>query len=337
MNSRTIFKWPILKFSTTASRYDPKRVLDSGNFRLTDSNMKFCLRFRPTNATPNFSYEYSSLFLVAKEFDGAAFIDLKYKLWIENTDGTKIPDPTSGMSTHKFEKIDIGWGWSEFAHHDRLYSEENSFVKHDMIFLCCEVQLLPPETIEVNSQSEADIKKKEWALYQEGYKDSCVIQVGDQKFPIEKKKLMTISAVFERIFKSEVQKTQARVIQMDEVSSATVDVFIQYLHLYDLANLDGEAFGLYKLAHTYEIADLKKRCSTILLDDLNSDNVFDRMVLAFKHNDPILKRGVFDYLADRPVNFKQIMISSEWKEFMNVNVELSHEIINEFFKIMNLN
>jgi len=288
-------------------------VIYSDVFTLTESSIKFYLWFEPTNKKEGASKEHCAFYLVSRDLNGEPSIKPAFKLWIENTDGDKILNPISGLYTSVFNQIGEGRGRSEFVHQDQLYSPASTFVKNDTIFICCEILLLPQE-----------------------FKDPCIINAGNQYFQVDKQKLMSQSAVFERIFKSGIQEARDIIIPMEDVAPKTVNAFIQYLHLHKISNLGEEAVGLYKLAGDYQVSDLQKKCAEILVDGLNSDNLFERMVIAFKHEDPGFKQGILNYMIGHPGDFKQIMISSKWKKLMDENLEMSHEIVKEFFKVMKL-
>jgi len=334
MASSTMYKWQLRNFSTMASRKNPGNVLYTDDFALPDSNVKLSIRFMPTNTIRKTSKEYCALQLMLKDLGGEKSVKLEYKLWIENTNGEKLVHLNSEIIIHTFYRVNEGYGWHMFVHKDQMYSPANTFVKHDTIILCCDVRMLKPKVSEDNSKLAVEIQKSEWEFYEQGFKGSCMIKVNGQEFQIDKKKLMAHSPVFESMFKSGTQENN--VIQMEDVTPSTVNALIKYLHLHDISNLEGDAYGLYHLAKKYQIDDLQEKCSAILIEGLNSDNLFERMVIAFKHEDPSFKQGVLDYLIGRPENFKQIMISGKWKKLMDDNLEMSHEIINEFFKVMKL-
>jgi len=94
MDSTTIFKWPIFNFKTAATRLDPNNLLSSNDFSI--GKRKFVLQFDPTNIAMNESRDYCSLWLIARDLGVNESIGVRYKLWIENTDGEKIVDNVFG-------------------------------------------------------------------------------------------------------------------------------------------------------------------------------------------------------------------------------------------------
>lgn len=334
MAQPTIYKWMIHNFSKVASLDDPTLVLDSKRFTLTGSKFKFHLRFKPIS-TMEWSNEHCSFGLILDDLGEAKSVDLSYKLWIENTDGSKIVEPGIGMLTRAFSQIGIGWGWDEFVHHDKLYSLTNPFIKHDIAFICCEILYNSSIPSDGTPQLATTTDEKEWALHQEGFTGLCIVEVGDQKFEVEKKRLMAHSIVFDRMFKSGMKEARTGTITLNDTTPTIFQALVKYLHVHNIEDSDEDALGLYFLADKYEIIDLKEKCSQTLIGKLNEDNILDYLIMAFQHNDKMFKQGILDYLADRPGSFKEVMKSEEWSKFTTDDLQLAREIIDEAFKSMN--
>jgi len=326
MAQRTNYKWTIHNFSTVASRENRTSTLESKRFTLTGSNIKFHLEFEPTNLTE----DHCALGLGLDDLGEAKSVELVYKVWIENTNGNKI-----GMYTDTFYKSQIGGSVFSLLHHDNLYSPASNFIKHDILFICCEIRYKSSIPSDDTPEFAAKIAEKEWLFYQEGFTGPCIIEVGDQKFEIDKKKLMAHSPVFDRMFKSGMKEAQTGKVTLSDTTPIIIQALVKYLHVHYIEDLDEEALGLYFLADKYEITDLKDKCSRVLIGELNEGNILDRLIMAFRHSDKAFKEGVLDYLADRPGSFKEIMKSDEWRTFINDNMQLSREMIDEAFKSMN--
>jgi len=328
MAQRTIYKWTINNLSKTVSRDDPNLVLNSKRFTLSGSNFKFYIQFKPKNTDET---EYCALYLNSSDLDEMKSVELSYKFWIENADGDQISKEISKVYTRVFDTIGKGRGFPKFVHHDKLYPPASTFIKHDILFTCCEILFRSSIPSDGTPQLTTKIGKKEWSLYQEGFTGLCIIKVSDQKF----ERLMAHSIVFDRMLKSGTKEEKAGTITLKETTPSIVQSFFKYLHVHEVENSDEEALELYFLAHKYEIVDLKKKCSQILVGKLDEHNILDRLITAFRFKDIAFKRGVLDYLADRPGPFTKIMKSDEWPKFIADNMLLSREIVDEAFKSMN--
>jgi hypothetical protein len=88
----TTFKWEVSNFSTVAARNDPKKRLNSDDFKLDFSAIKFYLQFQPTTRQKDGNKNYSSFYLSVQNFAGESSIKLCYRFWIENQLGEKISE-----------------------------------------------------------------------------------------------------------------------------------------------------------------------------------------------------------------------------------------------------
>jgi len=329
MDSKTVYKWPIINFSRTASRDNPTRKLESEVFTLSGSNLMFCLQFHPTNMKE--PYSYCSVFLCPKNFGGATSIKLEYKFWIENNRGEKIKRKL-GYYVRKFSRINFGFGSREFIHHNRLYSPQNDFVKNDFIFICCEVRRLLPNTVE---QKQPAIDTKEWKFFDGGFADWCTIRVSNHDFKIGKNKVMAFSSVFEAMFKSGMQEARTGIIMMNDTSPKAIQAMIKYVYTQKVTVSKEDAFELYSLADKYDIEGLKVKCSRILINGLNINNAFDYLALSINHNDEAFKQRVLDYLTSNMSDekFKELILSPKWVKLLNEEKQVAREIVDEIFKV----
>jgi len=181
-----------------------------------------------------------------------------------------------------------------------------------------------------------DVSKKEWEFYEQGFNDLCIIKAGSQEFKIDKKKLMASSSVLERMLKSGSKDAQAGIIRMENTSPKAVQSLIKFLHVHTLESPNEFISELYELADEYEIVDLKEKCSQILLGELHEDNVYERLVLSFKHEDEEFKGNILGYLKSNPAQFKGIIRSDAWANLILNDKQLAEEISDEVFKTLGL-
>jgi hypothetical protein len=330
-----IFKWPITKFSKTASRSDPRSTVKSGIFAFDDSNLKFYLRLDPTNLHEDKPNDHCAIYLMLKELDEEPSPEMKFTFWVENTRGEKIK-PHKGLA-YKFEVVEHGYGYSTFLHHDRLYSPQ--FVKDDVVIVCCELRRASPDL------TESDLKErivktagKEWDFHEQGFSELCTIQVNDQHFKVGKDKLMAASPVFEKMFQhSDMEEAKTDTLKIVDSSPAVIQSLVKFLYIQPIDCSEKIALEVYTLADKYDIALLKKECTRMLVAGLNDENVFDRLILAFGCNDGVFKKEIFDYFAMRSSDetFKKVLKSDQWKKFAFENGKSSNEIIDEVFKTLN--
>jgi hypothetical protein len=99
-------------------------------------------------------------------------------LWIYNYEFKRAL-----VSRYTFEKENSGYGWPKFAHHDKVYSPNNDFVKDDFLFVCCQVRPI----IEHNGLS-ADFDKKLrmnlFSMYEKGIDEKFTIKVNSEELTV---------------------------------------------------------------------------------------------------------------------------------------------------------
>ena len=73
-------------------------------------------------------------------------------------------------------------------------------------------------------------------------------------------------------------------VEIKEVTSKTLEVFIKFLYTGKIANLDIYASDLLPLSERYKVDALKEICSEYIGANLNQENVIDVMLLGHIYN-----------------------------------------------------
>jgi len=326
MEVSTAFRWRIEEFSITASRDDPNTILRGPVFKLSNGS-QFLLQFDPTGKRDKV---YCSLYLFPINLIGYKSVTLKFCLWIENNTGEKLGH-FNRVTSYTFGSS-IGYGYPEFANHNDLYGPDATFVKDDVVFLCCEVQSVNPSK-RVLSSSESDLREKLYSFYGYVSADSCIIQVGEKTFNVSKAILMWQSKVFERMFNSGMKESLENKVTIENISPTIMECFIKFLYLGKLDNLADLAKDLFILADKYEVKELREECINHLSSGFNKENSLERLQLAFMHNDEVIKQAVLAYVCDKESegNFNYIMKTEDWKQFAIEYKELTDEITDAVF------
>jgi hypothetical protein len=326
MDVSTTFRWRIDQFSVTTSRDGPNTTLEGPVFKLSNGTL-FFLHFDHTNKKAKGN---CSLFLVPKELVGYKSVMLKFRLWIENNVGEELRLFNEVLS-YNFDSL-LGFGYPKIAQHDKLYGPSAKFVKDDVVIFCCEIQSTTPSKRALSS-SESNLRDKMYSFYGRGSSDSCIIQVEKRVFNVSKAILMSQSKVFENMFNSGMQEEHEGKMKIANVSPTIMECFIKYLYLGNLDNLADVAKDLFYLADKYEVKDLKEECVNHLSIGFNKENVFERLQLAFMHNEEVIKKAVLAYVCDKRSegNFNYILKIDAWKQFAIENEQLTDEITDAVF------
>lgn len=325
MELSTVFKWRIDNFSQAAARNGSVPTLRSPAFELKNGSV-FYLRFDPITKQVRVNRNYCSLFLVAKNLSGHGSVTLEFCMWAENNVGERSAHHIK-VVTEKFDLLD-SWGMPKFMKHRRLYGPDSSFIKDDVVVICCEIKTAKPH--QRLPSFEEQLVEKMYSFCDRASTESCVIRVGDRDFNVSKAVLMSRSAVFNRLFNLDTKGAQISEITIKDFSPELMGLFIKYLYFGKLENLAEMAKELFILADKYEVKSLKEECAHSLSDGFNKENVVDRLLLAFTHGDDILKKAVLAYVCDTNSagNFDYIKTTDEWKKLVAKNEKLAKEIEN---------
>jgi hypothetical protein len=101
----------------------------------------------------------------------------KVCLWIYNYDLVHIL-----ADSHTFTNDRTGRGWT-FAHHDKIYSPDNDFVKDDFLFVCCQVRPVI-EHSGLIAKFDKELRARLFSLYEKGVDEKCILKVDGEKLTV---------------------------------------------------------------------------------------------------------------------------------------------------------
>ncbi|KAL3641789.1 hypothetical protein CASFOL_012604 [Castilleja foliolosa] len=123
------------------------------------------------------------------------------------------------------------------------------------------------------------------------------ISTSDGTLRAHKEVLSTSSPVFRSMFTHDLISSST--IEIKDMTSESCMTLLRFLY----GSVNHEELCKHRLvllgaANKYDITNLKEACEESLLDDINADNVFDRLQEAWLYKAEKLKRGCFRYLFD---------------------------------------
>lgn len=148
-----------------------------------------------------------------------------------------------------------------------------------------------------------------------------ILQINDVKIPAHKIVLASASPVFAKMFSHQMLENITNIVQ---IKNADLDVFkemLGFIYSGQINNLGTLAFGLYDIAHEYDVQRLQVLCEEFLQDTLTLDNVVPILELADRHNSAHLKRKCIDFIDE---HFDEIGLTDEFK---NMKKNLLFEIL----------
>ncbi|KAL7249018.1 hypothetical protein ACSBR1_011226 [Camellia fascicularis] len=206
----------------------------------------------------------------------------------------------------------------------------------DVEFL--DLKIVPPdaggEPCSIWAESSAQKQSNATALsalgkmLSEGIHTDIVINASDGSIGAHRAVLAAQSPVFRGMFSHNLKEKELSTVNISDMSIEACQAFLNYIY----GNIQQEEFlshrlGLLQAADKYDIADLKEACHESLLEDIDTENVLERLQNASLYRLPKLKANCMQYL----VKFGKIFdIRDDFDSFMQcTDRELVAEIFHE--------
>jgi len=321
MNSTTLYKWP---GEIDSILDEPGHDWGSCNFMLNESNVAFRLKLEQRSQQ---DYNYCALYLELRELAGESSVNVKFRLWIEDSFGRKFL-ATPVEVTHEFTEVGERSGSKTFALFESIFATDTVFYKHTFATFCCEIMRVKPE-----KEAFPDLKFREkcYEFYQQGVFDNCSLQVDDKDNVVPKNFLMASSQMFERILTTEAK--ESNIVKVGDVRSEIVLNFVKYLHTGKMDELNELAEETFVFANRYAIEKLKGLCVKAMSETFSKENIIRRFQLASKYENVDLRNYAIFYITNygSEGNLRYILQTDEWQTLMKENSKLASEVSSAFF------
>jgi len=327
MESPTLFKWRYVDYHYI--RDEPGESSYSPVFKLKGSEVKFQIVLAHENEEEG---DHCPMWLQLSSLGNEESVDVKFRLWIENSAGTKFMEEPLELE-NSFIYEDQKDGDELFISHERLFSAELGFERNDSITFCCEIlRIKPPREL-----SDLEFREQIYSLHEAGVTGDCILKVEDQDFKVPKNILMAGSDVFDRMFDSGTQESRTGVAKLEDVSVEIIQMFIKYLHLGGhLKELNQFAEDLFIFADRYVVRNLIDLCMNHMVNTFRAENIVRRLQIAFVYNNAELKNHALFYVSDYSSegNVYNILKSASWMDLLREDPEVANEILIAFFDIL---
>ncbi|KAK2639989.1 hypothetical protein Ddye_027784 [Dipteronia dyeriana] len=155
-----------------------------------------------------------------------------------------------------------------------------------------------------------------------------IITASDGSIGAHRAILAARSPVFRSMFSHNLKEKELSTVIISDMSLEACQALLSYIY----GNIEHEEFMTHRLAllsaaDKYDISDLKEACHDSLLEDINAQNVLERLQNASLYQLPKLKSSCMRYL----VKFGKIFdIRDDFNTFMqNADRELISEVFHE--------
>lgn len=152
-----------------------------------------------------------------------------------------------------------------------------------------------------------------------------VLTKNGKEYHAEKAKLASGSPVFAAMFKSfnETGEEVKRINITDVDEEQVFEELLHYINTNKSENIDKMSTDLLIAADKYGMDTLKTSCVTEISKNLTIGNVVDTLLLADEHGFSELKSNAIRFIA---VNYAQLSNTSDWKQILEKNSKLVHEV-----------
>lgn len=169
-------------------------------------------------------------------------------------------------------------------------------------------------------------------MLSESIHTDIIIHASDGSMGAHRAVLAARSPVFQSMFSHDLKEKEMSAINISDMSIEACQAFLSYIY----GNIEEQDFLVHRLhllraADKYDVVDLKEACHESLLEDIDTNNVLERLQIASLYRLEKLKICCMQYL----VRFGKIFdILEEFDAFIKTaDRELIAEVFNEILSV----
>lgn len=166
------------------------------------------------------------------------------------------------------------------------------------------------------------------SLFEDKKNTDLTILVGSgtqEKYLAHKCILMARSDVFAAMLENEMAEKKSGIIEIIDCDASSFKNFLLFIYTGKIDNLSNtNVVQLYKLAHKYNVQDLKKNCTSFMKRNIDVSNLFNIIILANEFEEiEIMNEAQYFF------NKKALKIVKEenWELFMKQNCTLANRLL----------
>uniref|UniRef100_UPI00358DE3EC speckle-type POZ protein isoform X2 n=2 Tax=Myxine glutinosa TaxID=7769 RepID=UPI00358DE3EC len=309
--------WTINNFSFC--REEMGEVVKSSTFSAgTNDKLKWCLRVNPKGLDEE-SKDYLSLYLLLVSCPKSE-VRAKFKFSILNAKG----EETKAMESQRAYRFVQGkdWGFKKFIRRDFLLDDANGLLPDDKLSLFCEVSVVQ-DSVNISGHSnmttlkvpECRLANDMGDLWESNRFTDCCLCVCGREFNAHKAILAARSAVFNAMFKHEMEETKKNRVEIKDVEPEVFKEMLRFVYTGRAPNLEKMADDLLAAADKYALDRLKVMCEEALCVNLSVENAADTLILADLHSAEQLRAHSIDFINSHATDvldttgFKSMILS----------------------------
>ncbi len=134
------------------------------------------------------------------------------------------------------------------------------------------------------------------------------------------------SEVFNRMFTADMKESQDGTVNVPEVDKDLFRVVLNYIYSGEPNGLFSKnVCGVYRIAHKYQLDELKKMCVEFIKEYMSLDMVYEAIEIAEVYQETEIKNSAEAFFLDNPTG---VVKTDQWKTLKKKNPE----IVSEFFE-----
>ncbi|GAV03848.1 hypothetical protein RvY_14222 [Ramazzottius varieornatus] len=333
------FTWNVENFSfyrdSRGVLYD---VLESPHFQTDDGQFDWVLRLivhpRPDRPGDELCRDSVQIFLHLHEAPReTAHLKCQF-VFVRHAGGPK-EDHTYQISRFREFRRGETWGFRRFIQRSTLFEGKNGFILNERLTVKINLDIIrgtKDETVRMpRTLTHLQPGKEELAvcqsmrnLFQNRTHTDLNIMTGEDLKEVTKAHkaiLSSRSPVFEAMLTHDLNEKRLSKIEMDDVPTDVLKVFLEMLYTgsCEEEDLEEHAASLLVLGEKYQVKDIKEKALDILRERMSHSNVADLLTLSDVHNAPELKDDVMDFIISQ---WDKVRETEAWKELRNTHPAL---------------
>lgn len=233
------------------------------------------------------------------------------------------------MSEKSFNKT-LNWGLPCFVSRNYVMNTANKILDDDKLTIVCQISVNPIERKDTEEEDEDEksetdrmeeeknrLRLLEFDMFErmiteEDQFSDVTLKIGKQTWKAHKCILAGRSSILAAMFKEEIKDN---VVDIENVEPDVFIEFLRFVYSGKVNDIENNAGELLILADRYKLDTLLEMCEKTLCEDLDVENVLERLKLAHKYKALKLKKTAVDFVVS---NAKDIVVLPDFKSLTDV-------------------
>lgn len=198
----------------------------------------------------------------------------------------------------------------------------NMFLSTFLHTEACKVPLVQSLCVDALS---ADFGK----LFDSHEHSDIILKCGEHLFPVHRSILSARSQFFSAMFHSQTPDTVKEIVIIDDIEPISLYYILRYIYSGIIESpLMDVVISLFQVAHKYGIHSLKRKCSSLIAEQLSGDTIFTALLLADQYCD----QELFGTGVAFATSIDGFLTSKQWDAFSENHSQLAVKVYKKFSK-----